>query len=55
MQLTMHKCLSHMALTMLLLASIGLAACNTAEGFGEDVQSGGKAIEDSANDVKQKM
>lgn len=51
----MHKGLPHMAFGLLLLASIGLAACNTAEGFGEDVQSGGEAIEDSAEDVKQKM
>lgn len=51
----MNKCLSHMAFTVLLLAHFGLAACNTAEGFGEDVQSTGEAIEDSAEDVKQKM
>ena len=51
----MHKCLSHLAFAMLLLTSFGLAACNTAEGFGEDVQSGGEAIEESAEDVKQKM
>jgi predicted small secreted protein len=53
--LIMNKYLSHMAFTVLLLAHFGLAACNTAEGFGEDVQSTGEAIEDSAEDVKQKM
>lgn len=36
----------------LLLAVLGLSACNTVEGFGEDVQSGGEAIEDTAEDVK---
>jgi predicted small secreted protein len=53
--LIMHKCLPHVAFTLLLLAHFGLAACNTAEGFGEDVQSTGDAIEESAEDVKQKM
>lgn len=29
-----------------------LAACNTMEGFGEDVQKGGEKIEKSAEDNK---
>lgn len=29
-----------------------LAACNSMEGFGRDVQRGGEAIEDKAKDVK---
>lgn len=29
---------------------LGLAACNTVEGFGEDVESAGDAIEDEADD-----
>lgn len=34
----------------LMLAAMPLmAACNTVEGVGEDVQSGGEAIEDAAN------
>ncbi len=51
----MQKILSHSALALLLLASFGIAACNTAEGVGEDVQSTGSAIENTAEDVKQKM
>ena len=30
-------------------ALLALAACNTMEGAGEDIQSGGKALENSAN------
>jgi entericidin B len=41
------------ALAALLL--LGLAACNTMEGLGQDVKSGGQALERSAQDVKQKM
>ena len=51
----MQKWLSHAALTALFLASVGLAACNTAEGVGEDVKATGNAIEDTAKDVKQKL
>ncbi|MET4697073.1 putative small secreted protein [Constrictibacter sp. MBR-5] len=29
-------------------AMLALAACNTMEGAGEDIQSGGKALENSA-------
>lgn len=32
-----------------------LAGCNTAEGIGKDIKSGGAAIEDAAKDVKKKM
>lgn len=32
-----------------------LAACNTAEGIGEDVESTGKAIEETAKDTKKKL
>lgn len=28
---------------------LALSACNTMEGAGEDIQSGGKALENSAN------
>lgn len=34
------------------LIGMGLAACNTMEGAGQDIQRGGEAIEDSANDAK---
>jgi len=29
------------------IAALGLAACNTVEGVGQDIQAGGKAIEKS--------
>lgn len=32
----------------LLLAAAALSACNTMRGVGEDVQSGGKSIENTA-------
>jgi len=31
--------------------SLGLAACNTVEGVGEDVRSAGDAIDDAAEDA----
>lgn len=34
------------------LSSIALSACNTAEGFGQDVQSAGQAIEHKADESK---
>lgn len=36
----------------LLLAMASLSACNTVEGAGQDIKSGGKAIEDTARDAK---
>ncbi|HYD70847.1 entericidin A/B family lipoprotein [Azospirillum sp.] len=40
-----------------LLGIVGslLAACNTFEGMGEDVQAGGRAMERSADSVQKKM
>lgn len=35
-------------LTFLLGSSVTLAACNTVEGAGRDLQSAGSAVEDSA-------
>lgn len=40
-------------LTMLLLASAGLAACNTIEGAGRDIQGAGAAVENAAEDAQQ--
>ncbi|WP_083762432.1 entericidin A/B family lipoprotein [Parvibaculum lavamentivorans] len=40
------------AMLALLVAGFGLAACNTVEGAGQDIQRGGAAIEDTANDAK---
>ncbi len=35
-----------------LLCSLSLSACNTVEGAGKDIQSGGKAIKDEAQEHK---
>jgi entericidin B len=39
----------------LLLAAFVLAACNTVEGVGRDVQAGGQAVEDVASDTKDEI
>lgn len=36
----------------LLFASWGLAACNTTEGLGKDVENTGEAVQDAARDAK---
>ncbi|TAJ16333.1 MAG: entericidin A/B family lipoprotein [Rugosibacter sp.] len=33
-------------------AGVTLSACNTIEGAGQDIQAGGKAIKDEANEHK---
>ncbi|ANC92278.1 entericidin, EcnA/B family [Azospirillum humicireducens] len=45
------------ALFAILGALLGttLAACNTVEGAGQDVQAGGRAIERGADNVQKKM
>ncbi len=39
-------------LAFALLIPAAIAACNTVEGAGQDIKSGGKAIEDTARDAK---
>jgi predicted small secreted protein len=39
--------------TLSVLLFAGLAACNTVEGAGEDVEGGGEAISDTARDVER--
>ncbi len=34
------------------VGAIGLTACNTVEGFGEDMQSAGEGIEDEAQEAQ---
>ena len=36
---------------LILIAIAGLGACNTVEGVGQDVEQGGEAIEDAAEDA----
>ena len=43
------------ALALLALFGSLLAACNTVEGMGQDVQSGGRAMERGADNVQKKM
>ena len=40
---------------LLPLGLLALAACNTVEGVGEDVQAGGRAIEKGAQKVEQDL
>lgn len=44
-----HLIWAALALTLM---GASVSACNTTEGFGEDMQSAGEAIEDTANDAK---
>jgi len=37
------------------LLLLALAACETAEGFGQDVSSAGSAISGTANDAEQEL
>ena len=36
-----------------LAASLGVAACNTVKGAGQDVSSAGKAVAETAEDAKK--
>lgn len=40
---------------ILLVAIGGLSGCNTIEGAGKDIQSGGDAVSETARDVKKEM
>lgn len=40
---------------LLALAVATLAACNTVSGVGEDIQSGGEALTDTAEDTQQEL
>lgn len=37
------------------LAAMLLAACNTVEGAGKDVEAGGEAMQEAAKDVKDEI
>ena len=41
--------------TLSVLVLAGLAACNTVEGAGQDVQAGGDAISDTAREAEQDL
>ena len=44
--------MKRLLLAAMLLPLLGLAACNTFEGAGQDLQSAGRAVEDTARDAK---
>jgi entericidin B len=44
-----------LALATLGLGSSLLSACNTVEGVGQDVQAGGRALENSSDNVRRRM
>jgi predicted small secreted protein len=37
------------------LLAIGLGGCNTTQGFGEDVEEAGNAIEDAADEAEDEL
>lgn len=37
------------------LGLLGLGACNTVEGLGEDVQASGEAVENAAEETKEAL
>ncbi|MEQ8328248.1 entericidin A/B family lipoprotein [Parvibaculum sp.] len=37
---------------VVLLLGFGLAACNTIEGAGQDIENTGEAVQDTANEAK---
>ena len=43
------------AMIFALLGALAIAACNTVEGAGRDIQAGGKAISNTAESVEKKM
>ncbi|WP_366658338.1 entericidin A/B family lipoprotein [Fodinicurvata sp. EGI_FJ10296] len=53
--LTRSRAQSAMAVAAILIGSFALSACETMQGFGRDVQSGGEAVEDSSEDVQRDM
>lgn len=44
--------MSKLLIIAAMAASFALSACNTTAGAGKDMQSAGKAVEDTANDAK---
>lgn len=46
------KSLKFLLAALLLTGSFSLVACNTVEGAGEDIESAGDAMSDTARDVR---
>lgn len=51
----MPRVISPLILSIMLVSAACLSACNTAEGIGEDVESGGEAVQDAAGDAKDAL
>jgi len=49
---TAEKMMRKLVILAALAASLSVAACNTVEGAGKDVSSAGKAVTETARDVK---
>ena len=49
----MSRFIYRVAFFALLLAPIGLSACNTVKGVGKDIENTGDAIEDTADDAQE--
>jgi predicted small secreted protein len=46
---------SAVGLAIVVAGTLAVAACNTIEGAGKDVQAGGSAVSDTARDTKHNM
>lgn len=51
----MSTCTPILALALLLGASFSLAACNTVEGLGRDVQAAGSTLSGTAEKTKEEI
>jgi entericidin B len=40
---------------LIVAAMLGLMACNTMEGAGEDIEAGGRAVSDTSRETKEEM
>ena len=43
------------AVVALMFSTFAIAGCNTFAGMGKDIERGGEKLQDSANNVKQRM
>lgn len=46
---------SYLTVLLLALTGLGVSACNTTEGLGKDVEAAGEAIEEAAEDTREKL
>ena len=47
--------IAKLACALFLLAGVGLAACNTIKGAGQDVSAAGRGIENAAEDAQDEL